>query len=198
MIKMSEFKHLNPAFQHKQYMIRRKVFKLLGGAFHVYDERGNVVLFSKQKAFKLKEDIRIYSDESQNQELLTIKTSQIVDFSASYSVQDSTTKEVVGALKRRGLKSILKDEWTLLSNNGQEIGMLTETNMISAFLSRFINLIPQTYVVLENNSEVARITQHFNPFVLKYSMTISDVTSIDPRLMIAAGILVAAIEKRQD
>ena len=190
-------KGINPAFRHRQYLFRRKVFKLFGGVFHVYDENGNVLFYSKQKAFKLKEDFRIYSDESQTQELLTIKTPQILDIGATYNVQDVTTGEAVGALRRKGLKSIFKDEWVILSKEGKEIGTLTETSLIAALLSRVISLIPQTYVVLANNREVAKIKQHFNPFVLKYTMTIVDETSVDPRLLIAAGILLAGIERRQ-
>ena len=190
-------KGINPAFRHRQYLFRRKVFKLFGGVFHVYDENGNVLFYSKQKAFKLKEDFRIYSDESQTQELLTIKTPQILDIGATYNVQDVTTGEAVGSLRRKGLNSIFKDEWIILSKEGKEIGTLTETSLIAALLSRVISLIPQTYVVLANNREVAKIKQHFNPFVLKYTMTIVDETSVDPRLLIAAGILLAGIERRQ-
>ncbi len=195
---MAEIKAINPAFRHRQYLFRRKVLKLFGGAFHVYDETGTVLFYSKQKAFKLKEDFRIYSDESQTQELLTIKTPQILDIGATYNVQDVTTGEAVGALRRKGLKSIFKDEWVILSKEGKEIGTLTETSLIAALLSRVISLIPQTYVVLANNREVAKIKQHFNPFVLKYTMTIIDERpSVDPRLLIAAGILLAGIERRQ-
>src|SRR6185503_13579603 len=44
-----------------QYMIRRKVLTLFGAQFHIYNAEGKVVGFSKQKAFKLKEDIRVYT-----------------------------------------------------------------------------------------------------------------------------------------
>ena len=75
-------------FSHDRYLFRRKVFQLVGGVFHIYDPYGRVVLYSKQKAFKLKEDIRIYSDERGTNELLTIKARQIVDFGATYDVVD--------------------------------------------------------------------------------------------------------------
>ena len=46
--------------------------------------------------------------------------------------------------------------------------------------------------------KIAEVTQHFNPFVLKYSMTIlPPEPPIDRRLLIAAGILLAGIERRQ-
>ena len=190
---------INPVFQQKQYLFRRKVFKLFGGAFHVYDKDEKVVFYSKQKAFKLKEDFRIFSDESQTKELLNIKTPQILDFGAKYFVQDTTNGEAVGALKRKGLKSLFKDEWLLFSNDEKEIGKLTEKSTMGAILSRFINLIPQKYVISTSDGrEVADIRQHFNPFVLRYTMTISQSEQlIDPRLLIAAGILLCGIERRQ-
>ena len=88
-------------------------------------------------------------------------------------MQDAYTKEFVGAVKRKGIKSIFRDEWVFLSKDGQEIGKLIEESIIGAILSRFINLIPQKYVILTSTGkEVARIIQHFNPFVLKYTMEI--------------------------
>ncbi|MCD5409522.1 MAG: hypothetical protein LRZ87_01995, partial [Methanocellales archaeon] len=132
---MAIAKELHPAFQHNHYLFRRKVFKLFGGAFQIYDRNGNLLFYSEQKAFKLREDFRIYSDESQKEELLVIKTPQILDIDATYNVQDATTSEAVGAIRRKGLKSIIKDEWTFLSSDGQEIGKLTESSVAGALLS---------------------------------------------------------------
>ncbi len=189
---------LHPAFTLDSYLFRRKVFKIFGGAFHVYDQNGEVVFFSEQKAFKLREDFRIYSDENKSQELLRISTPQILDIGATYTVFDSTTGEQVGAVRRKGLKSIFKDEWVYLSGDSQ-IGLMTETSLLGALVSRFINLIPQSYDI--NNAEgrnIAIFKQHFNPFILKYTLNIIEpVPTIDRRLIIASGILLAAIEGRQ-
>ncbi len=196
---MATAKELHSAFQHNYYLFRRKVFKLFGGAFHIYDENRNLLLYSKQKAFKLREDFRVYSDKRQMEELLTIKTPQIFDISATYNVQDATTGEVIGAIRRKGLKSIVKDEWIFLSNESREIGKLTESSTARALLSRFIKLVPQTYVIVSaDGRKIAEIRQHFNPFVLKYSMTIVEPEpSIDRRLLISSGIMLASIEQRQ-
>jgi len=189
---------LHPAFQHRTYLFRRKVFKLLGGAFHIYNEAGNLVFYGEQKAFKLREDMRVYADEGKKQELLVIKTPQILDISATYNVTDATTGEPVGALKRKGLKSFIIDEWKFLGTDGSEIGVLRESSFIMALLSRYFNLIPQTYKITAGNTEVAMIKQAFNPFVLKYTMTISQPAPLlDPRLLIAAGVLLCIIERRQ-
>lgn len=198
---MQEEMKLHRAFMHNHYLFRRKVLKIFGGAFHVYDRDGNVVLFSEQKAFKLKEDFRVYSDPSKSEELLQIKTPQILDIGATYYVWDATTRQEVGALRRRGIKSIFKDEWIILNNRDEEIGRLKEASTLGALMSRLIKLIPQKYIIFNEDElrPTAIIKQHFNPFVLKYSWNILEpYPAIDRRLLIAAGILLCGIEMRQE
>ena len=190
---------LYPAFEHTYYLFRRKVLKLFGGAFHVYDEAGQLLFYARQKAFKLREDFRVYADETMSTELLTILTPQILDISATYGVRDATTGEVVGAIKRKGLKSIFKDEWVFLGPQGAELGRLKERSVFGALMSRWIKLIPQSYVIVTpDGREIAQIKQRFNPFVLKYDVRIPDARpAIDRRLILAAGVLLAGIEGRQ-
>jgi uncharacterized protein YxjI len=197
---MENAQQIHPVFLHNHYLFRKKVFKIFGGAFHVYDENGALLFYSKQKAFKLKEDFRVYSDERRVEELLTIKTPQILDLGATYNVQDSTSGEVIGAIRRKALKSIVKDEWIFLSTEGEEIGKLSETSIVGAIASRLLNLIPQTYIITSADGRaLAEIRQHFNPFILKYTLTITEPRpSIDRRLLISAGIMLAGIEGRQD
>jgi len=78
------------AFAHTRYLLKRQVFALTG-KFRVYAPDGSLALFSEQKMFRLREDIRLYADEGKVQELLWIQARQIIDFSAAYDVVDSTT-----------------------------------------------------------------------------------------------------------
>src|SRR5258708_7035345 len=131
-----------------EYTIRRKVFSLLASKFHIYDPNDKLVGYSEQKAFKLKEDIRIYSDESKTDERVTIKARQIMDFGAAYDVVDSQAQEKVGALKRKGLASIVRDSWVVMGPNDEEIGHILEDSMLKALVRRFVPLgqwIPQKY-----------------------------------------------------
>jgi len=188
-------------FGHNQYLVRRKVFTLAGAKFHVYDPSGNLVFFSKMKAFKLREDIRLYRDESMSDELLLIKARQIIDFSAAYDVLDAKTLEKIGVFKRKGMKSILRDEWFIMDAGDREIGVLREDSMFKALLRRFLtNLIPQTYHAEIQGTTVCVYKQNFNPFVLKLNVDFSgDTRSLfDHRLGIAGAILLGAIEGRQN
>lgn len=193
----------DPRFAHPQYIIRKKVFKFLGAAFHIYDMAGNVVLYSKQKAFKLKEDIRLYTGQDMQTELLTIKARQMIDISAAYDVVDTPTGAKVGALRRKGLKSMLRDEWLVLDAMDREIGLIQEDSTALALIRRFIEmaamLMPQKYHVTIEGQMVATFQQNMNPFVKRLTVDFSHDPQgrLDRRLGLAAAALLSAIEGRQ-
>lgn len=197
---MIKNKTMEQRYNYSNYLIRKKIFKLLGDAFHIYAPDGKVEFYAKLKAFKLKEDIRVYTDESMGTECLTIKARRALDFSGTYDVFDTIRNEKVGALKRQGLKSILRDEWLILDENDQQIGMLQEDSALFAFFRRFLsNLIPQQFHGFVNNKPVLLFNQRFNPFVSKIDLDFSvDAENLlDRRLGIAAAVLLCSIEGRQ-
>jgi len=190
-------------YAHDTYLLRRKVFTLFGGKFHIYDPQGNLALFAKLKAFKIKEDIRIFADEAQTQEVLSIRTQSIFDVAGTYDVKDSITGETVGALRRKGLKSMLRDEWLILNAKGQEIGKIVEDSQLKALIRRFVEaasfFMPQKYHVEMGGQTIATYQQNFNPFVHKLSIDFTPDTAnrYDARLGLAAAVLLCAIEGRQ-
>ncbi|MDQ0089489.1 uncharacterized protein YxjI [Paenibacillus anaericanus] len=192
---------MNHKFGYTQYLVRKKIISIVGAKFHIYNANEELVMFSQLKAFKLKEDIRLYSDESMTEELLTISARSMVDFSATYDVKDPSTGEHVGSLRRKGFKSILKDEWIIMSPNEVEIGRIKEESSVLALLRRFLsNLIPQQYNVLMNGSTVTTFKQNFNPFVTKMNVDFSADPShvLDRRLGLAASVLLCAIDGKQN
>lgn len=182
------------------YLARRKALTAFTPKFHVYDPMGQLVAYVEQKAFKLKEDITVFADEQKQQPLLTIKARQILDMSAAYDVTDARTGAKVGALRRKGLKSILRDEWLVLDITDKEIGRIQEDSALMATLRRFLtNLIPQSFKVEIQGQPAGIIKQHFNPFVLKHTVDLTPDTGkrFDRRLALAAVVLLLAIEGRQ-
>lgn len=182
------------------YLARRKVFTVFKGKFYIYDQTEHLVAYVEQKAFKLKEDITVFGDEEKQQPLLRIQARQVIDFSAAYDVTDLRTSELVGALRRKGLKSILRDEWHILSPAGDTLGLIREDSALVATLRRFItNLIPQDYHVEIDGRPAGKISQHFNPFVMKLDVDLSTDSGrrFDRRLALAAVVLLLAIEGRQ-
>jgi len=191
---------VNPKFSHTQYLVRKKILSIVGAKFHIYDNGDQLVLFSQMKAFKLKEDIRLYGDETMQDELITIKARSIIDFSATYDVIDTVTGERLGSLRRKGMKSILKDEWIILNPSEKEVGFIKEDSRLLALLRRFLtNLIPQTFFAEIDSRIITVFKQNFNPFVSKLNVDFSLDTDnqLDRRLGLAAAVLLLAIEGKQ-
>lgn len=190
-------------FLHERFVARRKIFKLFGAAFHIYAEDGSLLAYSKQKAFKLKEDIRVYSDESMSDELLLIQADRVIDFSASYTVIDSRAGEHVGSLRRKGWSSLFRDSWEILDADGVVRGKVLEDSSWKALARRFVDaaslFLPQTFHLKVDDETVATMKQNFLAIPPKYFVDLShDTEDRLPRpLAVAAVILLLAIEGRQ-
>lgn len=193
----------------ERFTIRRKVLKLFGAAFHVYDAQGELVAFCKQKAFKLREDIRLYTDESLQEEFLTLGTKQIIDFGVTFDVRlpDGT---VMASIRRKGLRSMLRDTWQVYGPNAgiakdtAPIATIQEDSAGLAFLRRFIEaasmFLPQKFMLkTADGRTIATYRTHFNPFVYRMGVTVHEEhAELDELTILAAGCLLAAIEGRQN
>jgi len=192
---------MNPIFQFPTYLLKRQAIAL-AGKFRFYDPAGRLVMFSEQKMFRLREDIRVYDGEDKAREVLSIKARQIMDFSASYDVVDTEMNQKVGVLRRKGLRSILRDEWEVLDANDQVIGQLFEDSIPLALLRRLLlgSWLPQNYDMTVGETRVADLKQNFNLFRYELNLDFSMDTThrLDRRIGIAAGILLAAVEGKQD
>ncbi len=183
----------------QKFLARKKVLALLGAEFEILTPDEQLAFFVKQKAFKLKESIKVYRDRNQTDLALSIAARSIMDFSGTYDVT-TPSGEKIGALKREGLSSILRDKWLILNASDQPVGQIEEDSMLFAMLRRFLsNLVPQTFHATMNGQMVAEFKQHFNPFIAKYDIDFSHDTQkqLDQRLGIAAVVLLLAIEGRQ-
>lgn len=186
-------------FTGQRYHIRRKLLALVS-QFYIEDESGTLVGYCKKKPFKLKEDVRLYTSEGMNEELLSMKARSILDFTVAYDVVDSSTGENLGVLKRKGWKSLIKDEWVIMNAMEQEIGYVKEDSMLMALLRRYVtNLIPQKYVFEIGSHQVGTAKQNFNFFAPKFDVDFSEdsMNLLDRRLGIAAALLLMSVEGRQ-
>jgi uncharacterized protein YxjI len=191
---------MHPAFYFNQYTLKRQVLALTG-KFRIYDPTGNLLMYSQQKMFKLREDIRVYSDETMRQELLYIQARNIIDFSAAYDVCDQTTGMIAGTIRRRGWRSLACDEWEIMDPAGRITGVLIEDSLALGLIRRFLagSLLPQNYDILMKENRVADLRQRFHLFryELDVDFSLDSAGQLDRRLGLAAAILLAAIEGKQ-
>ena len=182
-----------------QYMIREKFWKIFGNKFWFEDVNEKRYGFCEQKRFKLKEDIRIYSDESKSQEWLKIKQKQIVDAWGGYDIMDSQSGEHIGTVRRKFWASVLRTRWHLLDAAGNEIGMLIEDSMGYALARRILLgiLLPKKFhIEIGGGGEFVTMRQMFNPFIKKLVVNIPPSHPLDRRFIAGLAIVIAAIDGR--
>lgn len=190
-------------FSHNTYFAKMKFFKLFGNAIRIFDEtKANLLLYVKQKAFKLKEDITIYADEQEQKALLKINARSIIDFSAAYDVTDAVTGQKLGAFRRKGMMSaMVMDAWEILDKNDAVIGRIQEDSWILALIRRYLaNIIPQKFnFFLGDTTVIGTAKQTWNPFLPQMHIDFSADTGkkLDRRLGLAGVVLLQCIEGKQ-
>jgi hypothetical protein len=190
-------------YQHDRFMARRQFFRFFGAGFTLTTSDGRLLAASEQKAFKLKEDIRVNEGDPAGPEILRIVADRIIDFSAAYQVTDSRTGEHIGTLRRKGWSSLFRDSWEILDEDGIVRGKVVEDSAWKAAVRRLVDLaslfLPQTFHIEVEGRIVGTMKQNFNVFVQKFDVDLThDADGILPRpLAVATVILLLAIEGRQ-
>ena len=189
-------------FNRDTYFAKMKFFKLFGNTIRIFDEtKTNMLLYVKQKAFKLKEDITMFADEAQTRPVIKINARNILDFSAAYDVTDVATGEKIGVLRRKGMmSSFVMDAWEILDKNDAVIGSIKEESMLLARVRRYLaNIIPQKFLIAIGETPVGHAKQTWNPFLpqMKVDFTADTAKKLDRRLGLAAVVLLQVIEGKQ-
>lgn len=186
-------------YDRPQLILKRKLLKMVGAQFHVHDAAsGEEIGLAVQKGFKLKEDIRISFG---GREEIAILARKVMDFSGVYDVVDLVTpgQPRLAVLRRKGLKSFVRDEWEILDAEERPIGTATEDNLFLGLIRRFVTeLVPQNYDVIVGGQPVVDLKQGFNP--LAYHLTVSFLVppdAFDRRVGLAIAVALAALEGKQ-
>jgi hypothetical protein len=169
-----------------------------GNKYYLYDPNKNVIGFIAQKMFTFKEDIRIFTDETMAYEMMKIKQENIVDFSGTFQVMDSMSGELIGILQRKGLKSMVKDEWLILDRNRQEIGMIKERGGFGWFLRRFIfKWLPYKYDLFMGGQPKGEIIQKFKIIGSSFTMNLAQDPNytMDRRLAVTCCLMMGIMER---
>jgi hypothetical protein len=117
-------------------------FKILAVAPQIFvrDTNGTEIMYVKQKLFKLKEAINVFSDQSQSRQLYAIKADRIIDFSARYNFTDYQGL-TLGAVKRRGMRSLWKASYDVLEGD-QVVFQIQEENALVKVMDGLFGEIP--------------------------------------------------------
>lgn len=134
----------------------------------VTDAAGGPVCFVRQKLFKFKEAVEIFTDETRSEKLCEIKADRVIDFSAKYTFY-SNAGEAFGAVRRKGMRSLWRAHYEILDHETPEYeiqeengwvkvldSLLGEIPLIGAFAGYFFN---PTYMVkrIDTGEEIVRV-----------------------------------------
>jgi hypothetical protein len=178
----------------------------IGTRIRVKDATGRQVAYARKKKFKLKEDVRVYEDEDQSRLRFRMKADRMLDFSARYAIS-SPDGHPIGAVGRRGMKSLWSSAYVLDDAYGAEAGSIREQNPWTKVLDGVLESVPfvdalgglffnPAYLAELRGTDVLRIRKR--PSVLESSFRIEKLTDFSDRdedLLLAGTIMMVLLER---
>jgi uncharacterized protein YxjI len=102
---------------------------------------GEPVCFVEQKRFKFKEDIRFFTDDTKQVEVMRLKARQRFDPAARYDITDAEGGKI-GEIQKVFGASLLRSTYRLYDASGEETAKATEKSLVVALFRRLVGFIP--------------------------------------------------------
>ncbi len=188
----------SPLWFQNYYRIRKKVLAI-ANQYRIEDAKGSMLGYSRQKIIRIKENIKIFADDSMTNELFRIQQEQIMDMWGTFAVVDSATDTVVLKLRRQAISSgFYVDEYLLLDANGQTVGRVAERGG-RGLARKYLpggSLVPEQLVVEFYGQPVAEIKQQFKIVGDIWEVDCSRVPAFfDRRTLLSCMLLMGMIER---
>jgi uncharacterized protein YxjI len=181
----------------------------LANDFNVKDANGNSLAYVRQKMFKLKEAISVFSNESKSELLYKINADRIIDFNASYSFTNAD-EEVIGRVGRKGAKSLLKAHYEIFNNDNKQEFVINEENpwakvgdavlgeipVVGMFTGYFCN--PRYAIKRADGTIVARLSKEASFMGRKFKLEkLSELNEGEGERMVLAIMMMSLLERRR-
>ncbi|MCY1634406.1 hypothetical protein [Marinifilum sp. D737] len=177
--------------------------------FTATDADGKTLAYVRQKMFKLKEDIQIYSDESRTKQNYSIKADKWLDFSTAYKFLDEDQKEF-GKVVRKGWKSIWKAEYKIFNGSEQEKYNIREENGWIKVLDSILSQVPvlgiltgylfnPSYIVKDQDEqEIIRLKKMPSFFGRRFELTkLGEMNEEDNDRIMLSLMMMILLERRR-
>lgn len=187
-------------------------FKILAIAPQIFirDAGGREVFYVHMKAFKLKEDISIFTDSTKSNQVFRIQADRILDFSAEYHITDTMAGSRLGSVKREGMRSLWKASYNIMDGMGQRVYHIKEDNPWIKVADALLAEIPvvgiasaflfhPSYTVYRAGVEtsVMRLTKQAAFFESKFGVEMLDPSlgESDERLILLSTMMMILLER---
>jgi uncharacterized protein YxjI len=124
-------------------------FKIIAIApqIKVTDASGQTVLYVRQKALALREDVRIFADEQQQQQLFQLNADRVLDWSANYRVRNAAGQDL-GKVRRKGMRSLWNATYEVTEPGDQVAAVIHEENAWIKVLDELVGELPVVGMIL--------------------------------------------------
>lgn len=170
----------------KQSLIRNK--------YHVYDSSGELVVKTKQKIFRMKEEFPFKNAEGEV--VFRLKAENVFDIAGDYNLIDEETGETVVVLEKKF--TFFKHVWKVKRpENGELIATVESTSALLEALRSFseiLDLIPQSYSITDRNgNQIGSIKGRFRLRDV-YDLHIDEIEDLPREALVASAIAIDALE----
>jgi len=177
------------------YVIKRRFWSFFERVFRVFTGDGQLIMYIQHPLLKLREEFMVYADEAKTRPLLRVKSKQVIAINFSYEVLDAETGQELGAVQKRGLRSIIRDKFHIFDASGTEVGYAEEQG--ASILRRFFPWLTSKHAIFVGGSQVAFIRQRFRFFTKEFEVD-TQPSSLDPRFVLAIALLALIAEARRE
>ena len=201
-----------PSLSNIQYPLQVS-FKLLALApqLQITDATGRSVIYIKQKLFKLKEKIEIFTDDSKSERIATIQANKVLDWSARYFFE-TENGETLGSVGRKGMASLWKATYeTFTDHTDFPTHKISEENPMVKVFDSLLGEIPivgmassylfnPKYGAVDNKSgqTVMRLTKKPAFFEGKFELEkLSDISQSEETNLLLSYVMLLLLEKNR-
>jgi uncharacterized protein YxjI len=178
----------------------------LGTQINVLDAGGRSVAYVKQKMFRLKEDVEVFTDDSRRTPLWRMKADRIIDWSAAYRITDASGA-MLGTLRRKGGRSLWRATYVITDPNEEAIGGIHEKDPWTKVLDGLLSIVPilgelsgyflnPSYVVSRGDEAALEVRKR--PAFFETRFNIEQIGGVDPRseaLFLASVLMMVLLER---
>jgi uncharacterized protein YxjI len=107
----------------------------------VTDAAGELAMYVKQKAFRLRESVTVFADREMTRPLYAFRADRVIDFRATYHIEDGAGRPF-GSVRREGMASIWRSRYEVADAGGNVVFRIREDNPWVKVADAFLQQVP--------------------------------------------------------
>lgn len=183
----------------------------LANDFIIRDAQQSTIAYVRQKMFKFKEAISVYSDESRSNVHYMINADRWIDFNASYMFTKGTSDQLLGRVGRKGAKSLFNAHYEVFNEDGDQEFLIKEENPWAKFWDALLGEIPVVslftgyffnprYIVTDlNGNQIVRLSKEPSFFGRRFKLDklATEIEKAKEERLMLSLMMMSLLERRR-